>query len=279
MPGECIPWSGVSCGGGVAALAKSLLVLLLGLSGLAAVAQPDGESGEPTPEEIDAAFTAEDAARVAAGFSGETAGGAYSNPLESMADSSDLVFRGTVVTQTYEYDAAGIPHTRTTFSITESLKGEHSSSQFVLVQPGGPDREDSDRVMMVSDAHYFNVGEEELLFVNLDPQNPHATLRATVNNRFRILRDKVYNEDGYGVAVEPLLGGAYRLSLGNRHGAEQRFSRINIGSHRLDKRFAGEDGQTPDRGGAGRLMGDADPHQVEATGAVDIEIVSELIRR
>lgn len=254
----------------MAALAKIIILMSFGLSGVTAFAQPQGEAGEPTPEAIDAAFTREDAARVAAGFSDGPAGASFVDPLGDMVEAADLVFRGTVVSQTYEYDAAGTPYTRTIFSIMEALKGEHPASQVTLVQPGGPSRNDSDRVMMVSDAQYFSVGEEELLFMDLDPQSTHATRQATVLSRFRILQDRVYNEDGYGVRVEPLGAGAHRLGLNDRRSDEQRFGQINIGPHRLEKRFAGKDRSSLD---------DADPLQGEVADAVDVESFSELIRR
>lgn len=264
----------------MASLIRIIIVLAsLGSWASTAVAQASGEAGEPTPEAIDAAFTAEDAARVAAGFSDAATTRSLADPLDNMAGKADLVFRGTVVAQAYEYDIAGVPHTHTTFSITESLKGEHSSSQLTLVQPGGPARDGSDRVMMVSDAHYFNVGEEELLFMSLDPQNPYATRRVTVNSRFRILRDRVYTEDGYGVTVQPHAEGSYRLVLAGRRSAEQRFGRINIGPHRLDKRFVGKDGPDSLRESVPRPLGEADPRQVEAASAVDVAAFSELIRR
>lgn len=257
----------------MAALPKIILLIALGLSGTVAIAAPGGEAGEPTPEALDAAFSAEDAARVAAGFSAETAGEIIVDPLAAMVDLVDLVFRGVVVSQSYEYDAAGTPFTRTIFSISEALKGEQSSGQVTLLQPGGPSSTDSDRVMMVSDAQYFNVGEEELLFMNLDPGSEYETLRATVMSRFRILGERVYNEDGFGVRLEPLGHGAHRLALDQQRSEDERFTRITIGPHSLDKRFVGRDGR-PRGGTPGRA---ADPQPV--ADALDIETFSEILRR
>lgn len=264
----------------MASLARVVILVCLGLPAIAASAQPRGEAGEPTPEALDAAFTPEDAVRVAAGFSGEVTGGAPADPLGNMTEAADLVFRGTVVSQSYEYNARGTPYTRTIFSIAETLKGEHPANQFTLVQPGGPSSTDGERIMMLSDAQYFNVGEEELLFMNLDLQTQVEARRATVLSRFRVFRDQVFNEQGYGVTVEPLSQGAYRLALSNRPSDEQRFRRIHIGSHRLDKRFTGEQDPGLDRGArAGQPRGDIDDPLVDGVDGVDVETFSELIRR
>ena len=55
------------------------------------------------------------------------------------------------------------------FSISEKLKGEGTKNQLTLVQRGGPAQNDPDKIMMTSHAHYFNVGEEEVLFLETDP--------------------------------------------------------------------------------------------------------------
>ena len=194
----------------VTTLVRASLVICLGILGTAVSAQPHGEATEPTPEALDAAFTRGDAARVAAGFTKGTGINSSADPLASLAMQADFVFRGNVVAQTYEYDARGTPFTRTTFVITEALKGEHVASQLTLVQPGGPSR-DRDIGTMVADAQYFNVVEEELMFVNLDPDNQRETKRVAIMNRFRIHENKVFSEDGFGVIVEPRQDGSYRL--------------------------------------------------------------------
>ena len=183
---------------------RTALAIFLILSWHIAVAQINGEEGEPTPEYLDATFTSEDAARVAAGFSDQIIGDSSADPVGDMTNAADLVFRGSVLSQTYVYDAAGTPSTHTTFLIMELLKGDHQSDEITLVQPGGPSQFDSDEVMMVSTARYFNVGEEELLFMGLDPESQVESRRATVLSRFRIYENKIYNEDGHGVIVVPL---------------------------------------------------------------------------
>jgi hypothetical protein len=259
---------------------RTALLIFLGLPGNIAVAQVNGEEGEPTPEYLDATFTSEDAARVAAGFSDRIMAEPSTDPLENMGDAADLIFRGTVLSQTYAYDAAGIPSTHTTFLITEQLKGNHQSDEITLVQPGGPSQLDSDEVMMVSTARYFNVGEEELLFMGLDPESQVESRRATVLSRFRIYGDKIYNEDGYGVIVVPLDGGTrYRLVHSPDRNPHARFRRINIGSHRLNKQFGEENTSSTDVSERNTGAGRAGSGNNGYSDSADIDAFSALIRR
>jgi hypothetical protein len=228
---------------------RKSIFLFLGLSWVTAPALASGEGSEPTPEFLDAAFSAQDAARVAAGFSDTAPVETPGNPLADMAAAADLVFLGTVSAQAYRYDERGTPSTHTTFSISRRLRGEHVPGEITLVQRGGPSRS-GDRILMVSDARYFNVGEDEVLFVDLDPGNPLAALRTRVLNRFRIYEGRVYDEDGYGVTFIPMGGGAYRLELSAARSLAQRFWRIHIGSHWLEKRFEDEGETSPDSTGA-----------------------------
>ena len=179
------------------------IVVFLLLSCTTVPAWSAGEDAEPTPEYLDATFSADDAARVAAGFSAAIVAVPTGDQLGSMTAAADLVFRGTVVAQAYQYDADDIPSTLTTIAVTQRLKGEYASDELTLVQPGGPSRLDGDKLMVTSTAQYFNVGEEEILFMGLDPENPVQALQATVLNRFRIYEDHIFNEDGNGVTVVP----------------------------------------------------------------------------
>lgn len=225
---------------------KLLVLIGLGLSCVPLGAQPGGEATEPSPEYLDAAFTSEDADRVAAGFSDELIASPPGDLLDNMMQAADLVFRGTVLSQSYEYDASDTPYTHTTFSIAESLKGDYSSTELTLVQPGGPSRENSDRIMMASNSQFFSVGEEELLFMNLDTQNPRQTLRATVASRFRIHEGRMYNEDGFGVIVVPLEDGSYRLDVSETRSTAEHFRKINIGTHWLNKHVVDGDDDSLD---------------------------------
>jgi hypothetical protein len=242
-----------------------------------AVAQINGEEGEPTPEYLDATFTSEDAARIATGFSDQIIGDSSADPVGDMTNAADLVFRGSVLSQTYVYDAAGTPSTHTSFLITEQLKGDHQSDELTLVQAGGPSQTDSNKIMMVSTARYFTVGEEELLFMNLDSESPAESRQATVISRFRIYEDKIYNEDGYGVVVVPLDGGRqYRLLQSRDRNPDDRFRGINIGPHRLNKKFGRESNSSTDANGTvGARRGNGGNSHSERT---DVDTFSALIR-
>jgi hypothetical protein len=259
---------------------RTALAVFLVLFWNIAVAQINGEEGEPTPEYLDATFTSEDAARVAAGFSDQIIGDSSADPVGDMTNAADLVFRGSVLSQTYVYDAAGTPSTHTTFLITEQLKGDHQSDEITLVQPGGPSQFDSDEVMMVSTARYFTVGVEELLFMGLDPESQVESRRATVLSRFRIYENKIYNEDGHGVIVVPLEDGTrYGLVQSRDRNPDARFRRINIGSHWLSKQFGKENNSSSyvsERNtGAGRAGSGNNGYSDSA----DIDAFSALIRR
>jgi hypothetical protein len=238
-----------------------------------------GEGSEPTPEFLDAAFSEEDAARVAAGFSETIPADTSLDPLGNMTAEADLVFLGTVSAQDYQYDERGTPSTHTTFTISERLKGDYTPSEIILVQPGGPSQS-GDRVMMVSDARFFNLGEDEVLFMGIDPENPVATLQTRVLNRFRIYGDRVFNEDGYGITFIPTDGGGYRLELSEVRNLAQRFSRIHIGSHWLEKHFKEKGEISPDSIGTvpaiaqqGLQAGD----QAAPQGALHIDTFSALV--
>lgn len=257
---------------------RTVLAIFLVLSGNIAVAQINGEEGEPTPEYLDATFTSEDAARVAAGFSDQIMAGSSADPLGDMANAADLVFRGSVLSQTYEYDAAGTPSTHTTFLITEQLKGDHQSNEITLVQAGGPSQTDSDKIMMVSTARYFTVGEEELLFMNLDFESQVESSRSSVVSRFRVYQDKIYNEDGYGMRVVTLNGGTqYTLVQSRDRNPADRFKRITIGPHRLDKNFSEKGNRSADaKGTVGTRHGNGINRHFQSTEA---DAFSALIRR
>ena len=180
--------------------------------------------------------------------------------------------------RTYEYDAAGTPSTHTTFLITEQLKGDHQSNEITLVQAGGPSQTDSDKIMMVSTARYFTVGEEELLFMNLDFESPVESSRSSVVSRFRVYQDKIYNEDGYGMRVVTLNGGTqYTLVQSRDRNPADRFKRITIGPHRLDKNFSEKGNRSADaKGTVGTRHGNGINRHFQSTEA---DAFSALIRR
>lgn len=209
--------------------------------------QAAGEDFEPTPEEQDAAFTAADAARERALFSDEIIDYHNTDPVGRATDTADLVVRGRVKSQFYAYDAAGSPLTHTTIEIHQVLKGEHPNGEITLVQPGGPAKDNNTSVVLVSDVQYFNVGEQELLFLAVEPDSPYAMRRVTVRQRFRILGGQVFTVDGRGVTLRPTPGGkGFGIVLSvDRHPAP-RFTQVQIGAHTLTKYFGGRDEGAPD---------------------------------
>jgi hypothetical protein len=248
-------------------LLKTVLPILLGLYCVGAVAQPSGEENEPTPEFLDATFSGTDAERVAAGFSDVIVERASQDDIGSMTDAAELVFRGTVQSQSYSYDELGVPSTSTTFAITAQLKGDHPADNITLVQPGGPSQSDSNQVLMVSNARYFAVGEEELLFVDGSSNNAVSPDQTNLLSRFRIYENKLYNDDGYGILLKPAKdGGKPQLIQSRDRNPAARFRRFNLGSHRMTKNFGGEDTDGP-----------GTTRKPESNG-VDVDTFSALIR-
>lgn len=218
-----------------------------------ASAQPVGEASEPSPEELDAAFTQADAAREAAAWSDVIIDRSRPDPLAAMTTAADLVFRGTVASQEFVYDENGLPFTQTTFSISEILKGSHPSPEITLLQEGGVAKDNPENIVMVSDAEYFSEGESELLFLSIDP-DATPPQRVSIEQRFRIYNDQVYDQHGRGILLEPREEGkGYRLGLSTDRNPAPRFARIHIGPHTLTKNFGQKDdrpdsgGETPDR--------------------------------
>lgn len=228
---------------------KPLVVLTLFLLCNWAAAQPGGESTEPSPEQLDAAFTAEDAAREASAWSNVVIDRSNPDALGKMAAATDLVFRGAVKSQKVVYDSNDLPFTHTTFTILEVLKGAYPAQEITLIYEGGVSRDNPENVVIVSDARYFNVGEEEFLFVELDPENPVPSRRVTVDHRFQIYEGQVYNEDGHGLLLLPDADKqGYRLQWSRDRNPAPRFGKIHIGSHALTKVFSDEKSY-PDSGG------------------------------
>lgn len=225
--------------------ARFAMLLLFSLHCSFAAAQPGGEAGELSPEQRDAAFTPEDAAREAAAFSAAIIEQGAADPLGEMTAAADLVFRGSVSAQSVVYDADGIPFTHTTFAIEEILKGSRPEGEITLVQQGGPDRDHADKILLVSTSTLFNTGEDEVLFIDLDADNPNPSQRATVNQRYRIYEGRVYTEDGRGISIEPVGSGPGRrlVPSDDRHPSEY-FRRIRIGGHTLTRHFGEEVGES-----------------------------------
>lgn len=223
-------------------LTRSALLWGLLLSPALASAEFLGEAGEPTLEELDAAFSPADAAREAAGWS-EVIPERVESSVDALAASSDLVVRGTVTDQSYTYDEEGIPFTHTTISISEVIKGGLTGSEITLVQEGGPDRDNPERVRMVSSAQYFAPGEESVLFLDEEEGARGAAGGFDVRRRFRVFQGHLYTQSGRGVILQPPGDrGAQRLGLSrNRHPADV-FREVHVGGHTLTRQYGGRDG-------------------------------------
>jgi len=229
---------------------KMVIMILLGLYWNMAVAQ---ESAEMTNEERDAAWTAEDAAREAAQRVpvAATADAGPVDVLGNLTDEADVIFRGTVQYQTVEYDADGVPYTRTTFAVTDKLKGNIDGNQFTLVQEGGPGRNEGDPSLMTSNSRNFDVGEEELLLLGAEAGNGVRYVQI----RFRIYGGQVYDEDGRGVFVKPVSGGSgHILELSEDRNPDPRFREIHVGTHTLYKNFDDDKVEYPDAAADGKIV-------------------------
>lgn len=252
-----------------------IVVLLLAClaQAMAGVAQASGEASELTPEEVDAAFTAADAAREATRWSPVVRPRDERSALERLREEADLIFHGTVHSQAVEYRGNDIPFTLTTFAISDLVKGEADGGFFTLVQEGGPDRHDPEKVLLVSTSEYFATGEEELLFVSFD----QATGQHSVRERFRILEGLTYNANGRGVVVEQGAPGSRAgLRLTRGRNADARFRTVPLGRAALYKQF-GDDTENPDGGpGAAAAPGRAAAPAQDDLGSSVGDILSAL---
>jgi len=223
-------------------------MLLAPLVTTGAVAQPTGEAAEPTPEELDAAFTEEDAAREAALWSDEVIERGPADPLADMSAEADLVLRGTVTGQEVVYDANDVPFTHTTLSVNEVLEGSYSDALITVVQQGGPLKDEPGNVLILSHTHYFTPGQEELLFLELNPDSPHPQLQVVITNRFGVLNGKVFSENGRGlIYTETEDAPGYKLSWSGDRNPHPRFSEFKIGPHEFSKGFdqPNQEGESP----------------------------------
>lgn len=238
---------------------RTVIIILLGLYWN--MAQASGLSNE----ELDAAWTAEDDARVAAQRVPAQPSSVSKDPLGDLTGEADVIIHGIVTSQTFVYDADGTPFTETTFAVSEVLKGDFVGNQFTLVQEGGVEQDDSSIVMTSSHSRYFTVGEEEILLLGPETGSggesrgaafdSDSTIRSTVREvqiRFRIYGGQAYDEDGRGVFVETLEGSGQRLALSHDRNPAALFSEIRIGSHAFTKFVSGSGSDGEQDGPAGR---------------------------
>ncbi|GAB5452524.1 MAG: hypothetical protein Hals2KO_28520 [Halioglobus sp.] len=218
-----------------------MLVPALLLSSGMVFAQSYGEASEPTPEALDAAFTAADAAREAAMFSDQIIDRSPTDPLAAATAAAEVVVRARVVGEQVHYDANDIPFTHTTFAIEELIAGTSPGAEFTLVQEGGPSRTDPEMVYMVSESHYFDTGAEEVLFLSVEPGTSAVdSPRVSVQQRFSVLDGRVYTESGRGLILTPSKSGAgQRVQFSADRHPDPRFREIRIGSHTFTRQYGG----------------------------------------
>jgi hypothetical protein len=227
-----------------------LLIPLACLASSPTWAQSYGEALEASPEALDAAFSEADAAREAALWSDVIIDRSRPDPITAMTASADWVIRGTVTAQAFIDNEKNPPFTHTTIVVDELLKGQNVPSEITLVQQGGISPSNPENIVMVSHGHYFSVGEEELLFIDVNPeQTGHR--RLVIEQRFRIYEGQVYDENGRGLIVKDREDGpGLTLEVSRNRHPSPRFAHFYIGPHRLTKNFSSYEGPLDFRAGA-----------------------------
>lgn len=253
--------------------------LLVPLISTWAMAQPFGEAGEISAEALDVAFTEEDAAREAAGWSDEDIKRGPPDPLGKMSADADLLIIGTVTEQAVVYGADDTPYTHTTFSISEVLEGDYAGDEITVVQEGGPLKDKPENVLILSHTHHFTPGQEDLLFLELNPESPYPWSQVVIKNRFGVLNGAVFNENGRGlIYTEMEEAPGYTLSLSRDRNPHPRFSEFKIGPHEFSKQFRQRDGDV----GPGDQSGGSTPQKKARPGyqaGVDINTFRNALSR
>lgn len=191
-----------------------------------------GEEYEVSPEDLDKKFTKKDYDIMMSKFSDKIITTQEKSLSDKMSEGAQLVLIGEIINQSYTYDSSDVPTTHTTIKISSVLKGNNPSDEIVLTQKGGP-RKDGDGGFIYSDTHFFSVGDEELLFLGIEPGDKLA-----IKSGYRVFQGQLYDEDGYGLIIN---ANNIRLSK-NRH-PDESFSQINMGDHVLTKGFSSDDEQ------------------------------------
>jgi len=222
--------------------AVGLLIPLACLVCGEALAQPSGEALERSPEELDAAFTEDDAAREAALWSDVVIDRGRPDPISAMTNAADRIVVATVASQAYTDNEDGLPVTQTTFQVDRVLKGDSTPTRFTIVQDGGIPSDRPDEIVIVSHAFYFSVDQQELLFLSSDAGDS-GDQAPSIEHRFRVFEDRVYDENGRGILIEEKVEGpGYRMGVSDSRHPAPRFRQIEIGPHTLTKQFGGDSG-------------------------------------
>jgi hypothetical protein len=110
--------------------------------------------------------------------------------VEQLAEKAQLVLHGVVLSKSVQRDPAGRIFTRIELQITEAWKGKVDGDRFVLVQGGGTLGEET---AIVSDQEPYNVGEEVVVFLVLNPRREGVTL-GLAQGKFHVGTDPVSHE-------------------------------------------------------------------------------------
>ncbi len=124
-----------------------------------------------------------------------------SHDLGEQANKANLVFKGTVVSVDYReskgQSAQGaVPHTFVTYEIQDVLFGNANRKKFTLRFMGGKNKRGD--IMMVSESPKFDVGDEDIIFVDGNGVSECPLIGCT-DGRYRIINGQVYTEYGQPV--------------------------------------------------------------------------------
>jgi len=140
-----------------------------------------------------------------------------SSNLSAMTASANLVFQGRVASVDYRMLSAGnngraLPFTFVRYQISRVLHGETSTRTITLRFLGGSDGRG--RFLSVSDMPRFQVGDEDILFVQNNGTN--CPLVKCMDGRFRVHNGQLH--DAHGSPVQSVANG--RIVSGGRPPAE-----------------------------------------------------------
>lgn len=145
---------------------------------------------------------------IAAATVGGGSAAAQDGPADivSLTGAADLVIQGRVTKVEYKMSPAagsnrGIPFTFVSYDISRVVRGDPARKTITLRFIGGSDGQG--RFLQVSDMPLFQVGDEDILFVQGD-SGTNCPLVGCIEGRFRVLNGAVY--DGYGAPVQRIAG-------------------------------------------------------------------------
>jgi hypothetical protein len=139
--------------------------------------------------------------------------------LKGMMTQADLVFRGTVEQIEYRLSEptgptqVRLPYTYVTYRIDQVVHGK-APGPLVILQFLGGLNEKTGRYMATSQTPQFNVGDQDILFVQGNTARP-SPLVGNQQGRLRVIAEQVYTETGRAVLLAHggtlWVGARYRL--------------------------------------------------------------------